>query len=177
MPAEPLLGQLMAFAGNFAPRGFAFCNGQILPISQNTALFALLGTTYGGDGTSNFALPNLQSRTPVHMGSSYPPGANGGVETVTLDSTDTPTHTHSLSASTASATTNSPSGNVPAVGSVMGRGGGYAVDLYAAGGTAASLAPTQMSTALGPASGHNNIQPFLAISWCIALQGIFPSRN
>jgi microcystin-dependent protein len=182
MPETPLLGQLMAIATNFAPRGYAFCNGQILSIAQNTALFSLLGTTYGGNGTTTFALPNLQSRTPVHAGTSvngsvYQLGAARGVETVTLDFTNTPSHSHTLSASTSSATTNSPSGSVPAVAHGGGRGGSFAVDLYTDVGTATSLAPTQMSPALGPLSPHNNIQPYLAINWCIALQGIFPARN
>src|SRR5271163_1432222 len=139
--SDQYLGQIGLFSFNFAPKGWALCNGQTLSISQNTALFSLLGTTYGGNGTTTFALPNLQSRTPVHMGtlengSTYTLGAEGGVETVTLDFTNTPSHTHTLSASTASATTNSPSNNVPAVAYGTGRGGTFAVDLYTDAGTA-----------------------------------------
>src|SRR5580692_1887875 len=111
--SDPFLGEIRMTGFNFAPEGWALCNGQILSIAQNTALFSLLGTTYGGNGTTTFALPNLQSRTPVHAGTSvngsaYQLGAASGVETVTLDFTNTPSHSHTLSASTSSATTNSP---------------------------------------------------------------------
>jgi microcystin-dependent protein len=178
MPANPFIGQLMAFAGNFAPRGWAMCNGQLLPISQNTALFSILGTTYGGNGTSNFALPDLQSRTPVATDTlgQYPLGEQEGVETVTLTSDEMPAHIHALLANLSSATSNSPSGNVPAEAHGSGRGGStFKVNLYASGNPTA-LSPQLMSP-VGGQQPHNNIQPCLTINWCIALQGIFPARN
>jgi microcystin-dependent protein len=182
MPVTPILGSLMAFGGNFAPRGYAACTGQILPISQYTALFSLLGTTYGGNGTSNFALPDLRGRTPIHMGqgpglSPYVLGETLGVEAVTVLSTQLPLHSHALVASASSAISNAPSGNFVAEAHGAGRGGGFTVNLYAAGAPSTSLSPNQMQPAFGPGVPHNNIQPYLVITWCIALQGIYPSRN
>ncbi|HYM01971.1 MAG TPA: tail fiber protein [Stellaceae bacterium] len=182
MPLEPFIGQLMAFAGNFAPRGYAQCQGQILPISQNTALFSILGTTYGGDGRTNFALPDLRGRTPIHMGTAatgtpYVEGEQGGAESVTLLAAEMPAHNHALVASAVSATTASPAGATLAEAHGGGRGTTFDVDLYAAAGAATTLSPQQVATALGPATPHNNLQPYLTITWCIALQGIFPTRN
>jgi microcystin-dependent protein len=183
MPAEPLIGQLMAFAGNFAPRGWAFCNGQLLPISQNTALFSILGTTYGGNGQTTFALPDLRSRTPIHSGqgpglSNRDLGEQGGEEAVTLTSNTFALHTHRLNADAEMATSNSPSGAFPAEPHGSGRGGAaFAVNLYAALPPTTTLSAQQLGQGPGSNQPHNNLQPFQVISWCIALQGIFPARN
>jgi microcystin-dependent protein len=173
--ASPFLAEIKMFGGNFAPRGYAFCNGQILSISQNTALFSLLGTTYGGDGITNFALPNLQGRVPIHWGSgaglsTYVIGEQGGVENVTLIQSQLPSHNHSLTASSGAGT-----GAAPA-----------ATEVLAASTTRDKLystsAPntTLSAQAIGTTGGnlpHTNLQPYLAVSFIIALQGIFPSRN
>jgi len=172
--SEPFLGEIRMAGFNFAPRGWAFCNGQLMSIAQNSALFALLGTTYGGDGITTFALPNLQGRVPMHWGNGagLTPrtiGETAGTETVTLISTQMPAHTHALACNSASA------GVVTAVGNFPGtlpRGG---TGIYA------STADSAMSPlAVGAAGGsqpHDNTQPFLCVSFIIALEGIFPSRN
>ncbi len=166
--AEPFLGSILLFAGNFAPKGWAMCDGQILPISQNTALFSILGTTYGGNGTSNFALPDLRSRVPIGFGqgpglSPYVEGQTGGVESVILTSGQLPGHQHVQPASNADEGTNRPNGAVPARGGV-----------YAASSDGSALAPTSI---VGSNQAHENVQPYLAMNYIIALQGIFPSRN
>jgi microcystin-dependent protein len=161
------------FAGNFAPRGWAFCNGQLLPISQNTALFALIGTVYGGDGRTTMALPDMQGRAPMHPGqgpglSARSLGQTGGVETVTLLEAQMPNHNHVLSADTAPANNRTPAGN-----SLARATGGLAY------GAASNLVP-MASEALpltGGSQPHNNMQPFLTMSFIIALQGLFPSRG
>jgi microcystin-dependent protein len=168
--SEPFLGQIAIYGFNFAPRGWAFCNGQILPIAQNTALFSLLGTTYGGNGQTTFALPNLQSRVPIQFGqgpglSSYDLGQAAGTETVTLNVNEIPAHTHTIAATDADAASNKPEGNV-----------------LASGGSYATTPNINMSAAMVPPSGggnqpHPNIQPYLALNFSIALEGIFPSRN
>jgi microcystin-dependent protein len=173
--ASPFLGEIRMFGGNFAPRGWAFCNGQIMPISQNTALFSLLGTTYGGNGTSTFALPNLQSRVPVHWGtgaglSSYVIGQQAGQENVTLLQSQMPAHTHLLNAVTSGGNQASPTGNLPAVEST---------------GTSLNYSSDPANTTMNPAAVANAgqslpvpvVQPYLAVSFIIALAGIFPSRN
>jgi microcystin-dependent protein len=182
MPVEPLLGQLMAFAGNFAPRGWAFCNGQVLLIAQNTALFSLLGTTYGGNGQTTFALPDLRSRTPIHSGqgpglTNRDLGEQGGEEVVTLTSATNGQHIHSLNADAEAATSSLPASALPAEPHGSGRGGtSFAVNLYAAPPATTTLGSQQLGQA-GNNQPHNNVQPFTAISWCIALQGIYPARN
>jgi microcystin-dependent protein len=167
--SEPFLAEVRIFPYNFSPRGWAFCNGQLLPISQNTALFSILGTTYGGNGQTTFALPNLQDRTPIGFGqgpglSSYQLGEVGGVETVTVTQGQLPSHTHSLMASTAAATTGTP---------------GTTVALAAPG--APIYAPAQNLATMGPVGGtgqpHANRQPYTVLNFCIAVQGIFPTRN
>jgi microcystin-dependent protein len=170
--AEAYLGEIRMFGFNFAPSGWAMCNGQTLPISQNTALFALLGTTYGGNGTSTFALPNLQSSVAIHQGqraglSPYVIGQTGGQENVTLTSPQIPAHAHPVLANAATA-----SGSRPA-GSVLAR---TTADIYAAApdGTAMNAG---MIGNTGGSQPHPNIQPYLVVNFCIALQGIFPSRN
>ena len=179
---QPFVGQIIMFCGNFAPRGTAFCNGQILPISQYTALFSLLGTTYGGNGTSNFALPNLQGNVPAHTGqgpglSQYSMGQTGGTPTVTLINTEMPAHTHVFSASTVAATGSSPSGNVPAKPTAA-NASAYAVSQSSP--YPALVAQTMNPQSCGFTGGnqpHNNMMPTLFISFVIALQGIFPART
>ena len=175
---EPFLGQMLMFCGNFAPFGTAFCNGQILPISQNTALFSLLGTTYGGNGTSTFALPNLQGSVPVHVGqgpglSPYVLGQVGGTQSATVTAATMPAHSHVFNASTVSATSPSPTGRVPAKPTAANAAA------YAVSQSAPALAPQVMnqSGVTGGSQPHNNMMPTLFISFVIALQGIFPSRN
>ncbi len=187
--SSPLLGSVIIFAGNFAPRGWAFCDGQLLPISQNTALFSLLGTTYGGDGRTTFALPDLRGRAPIgpRTGpglSTFPLGARGGTETNILNTTQLPSHNHTATGTTnvsnADGTTNNPVGKVLAVGKVnVDRATNYNANNY--GDTAnASMAANDVTITVGNTGGNlpvNNRPPYLAINYIIALQGIFPSRN
>ena len=178
---EPFVGQITLFPFNFAPVGWALCEGQLLPISQYTAVFSLLGTYYGGNGVSNFALPDLRGRVPIGQGagpglSSYVIGGQQGVETIALLSSQSPAHSHAFPVFAVAASTNAPSGALPAEGHGTGRGGAT-VNTYAPLQTAtrASLAAGQVGIA-GGNRPHNNIQPYLTLNWCIALQGIFPPR-
>ena len=175
--SEPFVAEIRIFAGNFAPRGWAFCNGQLLPIAQNTALFSLIGTTYGGDGRSTTALPNLQGRAPMHPGrgpglTSRRLGQRGGVERVTLTEAQMPNHTHTLRASSADT---DEEGEPVAAGNVTGVVTGT-TRIYA---PAASL--TAMSSSALPNTGgsqsHNNLQPFSTLNFIIALVGLYPSRS
>jgi microcystin-dependent protein len=167
--AEPFLGQLMLVPYNFAPRGWALCNGQILPIAQNTALFSLLGTTYGGNGQTTFALPDLRGRVPISSGqgpglSSYDLGEVGGVEAVTLNNNEMPAHQHGVNANSGDPNDSSPQNSFPA-GS-----GSY--------NTAANTTMNQNMVGIsGGSQPHENRQPYLTLNWIIALEGIFPSRN
>ena len=175
--SQPYLGEIRMFAGNFAPVGWAFCNGQILAISQNTALFSLLGTFYGGNGTSTFALPNLQSRLPLGTDQSggpglYPIGAIAGEEQVTLIQSELPSHTHQLSARATPATTGSPTNGVLAEAN---EGGRAVVDFYSPTGPTVSTA--QATDTVGGGQPHDNMSPFLCVNFIIALQGVFPARN
>ena len=171
---DPFLAEIRIFAGNFAPTGWATCDGQILPITQNTALFSLLGTTYGGNGTSTFALPNLQGRVPVHPGqgpglSAYSLGQSGGVESVTLLASEMPQHAHGLVANSALGEASGPANNVHGLASA-----GNAI--YA---TSAPNTPMNPA-ALDPTGGgqpHNNMQPYQVLTYIIALQGVYPPRN
>jgi microcystin-dependent protein len=177
---EPFLGQITLFPFNFAPNGWAFCQGQLLPISQNTALFSLLGTFYGGNGVSNFGLPDLRGRVPIGQGqgpglSNYAIGSVQGVETVTLLASQSPPHSHPFPAFAVPATTNAPSGALTAQGHSTGRGA-PAVNTYAPLQTAVPLASGQVGPA-GNGQPHNNLQPYLTLNWCIAMQGIYPSRS
>ncbi len=175
--ANPFVGEVRVFAGNFAPIGWAFCNGQLLPISQNTALFSLLGINYGGDGRSTFGLPNLQGAFPVHAGASAGPGLSqrvtgqvGGAETVTLTATQLPPHNHTMEAANG-ATTGTPDGTV----SLAPTSNGSA--LYRApDGTYLNTAPSDL-VASGGGNAHGNLPPYLALSFIIALQGVFPPRS
>ena len=167
--ATPYLSEIKIFGFNFAPKGWALCNGQLLPINQNQALFSLIGTTYGGNGTTNFALPNLQGRVPLHMGSGFTIGQVGGEEIHTLLSTEMASHTHAMEGVSGSASTTSP------VGNVLARAPG--VDAYGpSGGGSVALNPGALTT-VGGGQPHENRQPYLTLNVCIALQGIFPSRN
>lgn len=179
--SEPFIAEIRIFAGNFAPRSWAFCNGQLLPISQNTALFSLIGTTYGGDGRTTTALPNMQGRAPMHPGrgpglTSRRLGQRGGTQSETITEAQTPSHTHSF---TADASTGG-----------FGGGGGAdtaeAVDHYLASTSASGQiyadgntnpVPMANATATGGNQPHNNVQPLIAINYIIALQGLYPSRS
>jgi microcystin-dependent protein len=165
--AEPFLSEIRLMSFVFAPKGWALCNGQLLPINQNQALFSLLGTTFGGDGRVNFALPDLRGRTPIHVGSGHTLGERGGEQAHTLSIAEMPTHFHGLNAST----TDSGGSDDP-----TGRFLGSASNLYH---TPASLTPMNPGTITntGGSQAHQNMQPFLTLSFCIALQGIFPSPN
>lgn len=172
--ADPFLAEIRIFPFNFAPRGWAWCDGQLIPISQNTALFSLLGTTYGGDGKTNFALPNLRGRAPMHPGqgpglSRHDLGETAGTETVTLVESEIPAHNHALVASSDPADVQS-----PAADRCLARSNpGFA---YAAGSPNTPMAPQ----ALAPAGGdqpHNNLSPYLTLYFNIALQGVFPPRT
>ncbi|ESS66647.1 microcystin dependent protein MdpB [Methyloglobulus morosus KoM1] len=174
---EGYIGQIIMFAGNFAPTNWAFCNGQLLSIAQNTALFSIIGTTYGGNGTTNFALPDLQGRVALHAGNGagltpYVLGEQGGAEAVTLTLPQIPAHNHSLMANSGNGDQLSPSGNVSATVNDGARTQypGYSTTPNAAM-SAAAISPT------GGNQPHTNIQPFLAVNFIICLQGIFPSRS
>ncbi|MEP6510457.1 MAG: tail fiber protein [Dokdonella sp.] len=171
---DPFVAEIRIFPFNFAPKGWAFCNGQLLPISQNTALFSLLGTTYGGDGRSTFALPDMQGNVPMHPGqgpglSLHDLGETSGSDTVTLLESEMPSHGHSLMAS------NQPGEDPQAVGEAFGRSVG--ANLYQASN--ANLGPMYnvVVTPVGGSVPHNNLQPYLTLSFCIALQGVFPPRT
>ena len=171
---DPFIGQIIMFAGNFAPQGWALCDGQLLPISQNSALFAILGTTYGGDGRVSFALPDLRGRVPVHPGqgpglSPYALGQKAGAENVTLNITQIPGHTHAFTpgCSTDPPNSNSPENAVPAPPE--------GVQAYGTEANAAMRAGSSSST--GGSQPHDNIQPYNCVNFIIALQGIFPSRG
>lgn len=171
MAENPYLGAIFMFAGNFAINGFQMCNGQTLSISQNAALFSILGTTYGGNGVSTFQLPDLRSRVPIHFGqgaglSPYVEGQSGGEENVTLTEGQMPTHNHQVSVGDAE-TTNMPHN------AFLAQDGSYATTANAGG---AALAPTAVGNA-GGNQPHTNIQPYLAVNFIIAMAGIFPSRN
>jgi microcystin-dependent protein len=168
---DPFMGEIAVFSCNFAPRGWALCNGQLLPINQNQALFSLLGTMYGGNGTTTFALPNLQGRVPVHAGNGFTQGQVGGTETVTLTAAQT-AHGHSIGASTAVASLASPAGNVPATSAVRSIAHGAA-----GGGANTSLNAAALSTTVSTGQAHQNMQPSFVLNYCIALQGIYPTRN
>lgn len=176
--ADPFLAEIRIFAFNFPPKGWAFCNGQILPLSQNTALFSLLGTTYGGDGKSTFALPNLQGSAPMHPGqgsglSLHDLGEVGGSPSVTLLTSEMPNHFHFVGrASAAQGDSVTPVGSVWAT-SAAGRG--FAA-LYHEAPATGKVNPNSLGLA-GGSLPHNNMQPYLTLNFCIALQGVFPSRT
>jgi microcystin-dependent protein len=171
---EPFIGEMMMTGANFCPRGWTDANGQLLAVSQNQALFSLLGTTYGGDGRTTFGLPDMRGRVAIHTGqgpglTNRKQGNKGGTETHTLNVNELPSHTHNLMAASATATSKSPNGKVLA----KAKRNVYAPS---SSGSMSQLAPTSIGT-VGNSQPHNNMQPFLTIRYCIALQGIYPSRN
>ncbi len=166
--AQPYVGEIRMFAGNFAPAGWMFCESQLLPISEYETLFQLIGTTYGGDGQSTFGLPDLRGRVPIHFGNGFILAATGGVEEVTLTNNQIPQHTHTLLATTVLGSASSPTGNVPAQSRLAG------VDRYLEDNATISMSPTSISN-VGGSQPHNNMQPYLCVSFIISLFGIFPS--
>jgi len=167
--SEPFLSEIKIMSFNFPPKGWALCNGQLMPINQNQALFALLGTTYGGDGRQTFGLPNLQGRAPMHAGSGHVLGELGGEQMHTLSIGEMPTHDHGVTATSATATSNAPS---PSVMLAQSRD----AFLYGANTNMQAMDPAAV-TYTGQSQPHANMQPYLTLSFCIALQGIFPSQN
>ncbi len=165
----PYVGEIRMFGGNFAPAGWAFCNGALMPISENETLFQLIGTTYGGDGQSTFALPDLQGRIPLHQGNGFVMGQSGGVEQVTLTVSQIPSHNHSFLASTSLAGLSPNPGNNVAAGSTT-------IDAYINDSPDQQLTPQSISP-VGGSQPHDNMMPFLAISFIISLFGVYPSPN
>jgi microcystin-dependent protein len=164
--SEPFLSEIRIMSFNYAPKGWAMCNGQFLPINQNQALFSLLGTTYGGNGQTTFALPDFRARAPIHEGQGFTLGQAGGENAHTVTMSEMAQHIHFMSGSSSNGDTVIP------VGSVLGAGTG----VYAGASNMAALAPDSV-TNLGGSQAHENRQPFLALTFCIALIGIFPSQN
>jgi microcystin-dependent protein len=163
---QPFLSEIRIMSFDFAPKGWALCNGQLLPASQNSALFSVIGTTYGGNAV-NFALPNLQGRAPISMGSGYVLGQNAGEQAHTLNTTEMPSHTHQAYATTVAGSTGSPTGNL--LGATDG--------LYGALPSNPTTLQPATVTSTGGNEPHNNMQPYLVLNFCIALQGIFPTPN
>ena len=173
MAGEPYLSEIRLMSFNFPPKGWALCNGQILPIAQNQALFSLMGTTYGGNGSTTFALPDLRGRVPIHFGGAHDLGERSGAEAHTLSIAELPTHTHVLSATTAAGDSFLPHDT-----------GGPTPHQLAKSNLPAYHAPTNLVpmvagtlSSVGGSQAHTNLMPYLTISFCIALQGIFPARN
>lgn len=167
--AQPYVGEIRMFAGNFAPAGWMFCDGSLLPIAENETLFTLIGTSYGGDGQSTFALPDLRGRIPVHQGNGAILAETGGTEAVTLTVQQIPVHSHPLMGTVNAATTNAPQGNVLATST------GSTIFPYGTDQPTTNLGPSS----IGPAGGsqpHTNVQPYLCINYIISLFGIFPSQ-
>lgn len=165
--AEPFLSEIRIMTFNFAPKGWAMCNGQLMPINQNQALFSLLGPTFGGDGRVNFALPDLRGRTPIHVGSGHTLGERGGEQAHTLSIAELPQHAHLLNANSGAGNSANPNGSVLSKASA---------NTYGPPTALTSMNPAS-TTATGGSQAHLNMQPFLTLTFCIALQGIFPSPN
>jgi microcystin-dependent protein len=165
----PYVGEIRIFAGNFAPAGWAFCNGVLLPISENEVLFQLIGTTYGGDGQSTFSLPDLQGRVPVHQGNGHVMGERSGTETVTLTVNQIPAHTHTVAARSGAGNQTSPAGNLWAAAATGAK-------LYSSLAPTVNMNPSDIGSS-GGSQPHENRMPFLAVSFIISLFGIFPSQN
>lgn len=168
--SEPFLAEIRMVGFNFAPRSWAFCDGQILPINQNQSLYSLLGTLYGGDGRTSFALPDLRGRSPLHRGdgggNNFAQGSKGGEETHTLSASEMPQHTHQARGTSAAAASTTPTGNL------LGAASGF----FKAPGTLTTMSADNLPVT-GGGQAHQNMQPYLAVNFCIALQGLFPSRN
>jgi microcystin-dependent protein len=169
--SSPYLSEIRIFSFNFPPKGWAFCNGQLMAINQNQALFSLLGTTYGGDGITTFALPNLQGRTPIHEGNGFVLGQAGGEVNHTLIYSEMPDHTHTPTGSSTVGNAASPANNLWAGGNSM-----YDTMPPTSPGAEVSMSPAIIGNA-GSGAAHNNMQPYLTLTFCIALSGIFPSQN
>ncbi|GAB3242655.1 phage tail protein [Nocardioides dilutus] len=167
--AEPFLSEIRLMSFVFAPKGWALCNGQLLPINQNQGLFSLLGTTFGGDGRVNFALPDLRGRAPIHVGSGHTLGERGGEQAHTLSIAELPSHVHAWNARSSSGTANTPDASSLLASSTGDNAWGPASNLVA-------MSPGTVQNT-GGSQAHLNMQPFLVLSFCIALQGIFPSPN
>ncbi len=169
--SNPFLSEIRICSFSFAPKNWALCNGQLLPINQNQALFSLLGTTYGGDGRVNFALPDLRGRVPISMGSGFTLGERGGEESHTLTSSEMPAHLHLVSSTSSAGTQEKPQSAYPA--------NAAPAQIYSAGGVnmQAVAMSSAMVSSVGGSQSHENRQPFLVLSFCIALSGIFPSQN
>ena len=167
--SEPFLAEIRIVDFNFAPRGWAFCDGQILPINQNQSLYSLLGTNYGGDGRTSFALPDLRGRTPIHVGNGHAMAQKSGEETLTLSVGEMPSHDHTLMATDTQSTVSDPAGNV------LGKAPDAVYEAFQVGQTTNMLGGAIANA--GGGGGHNNMQPYLTINFCISLQGSFPSRN
>ncbi len=167
MMSEPFLSEIRMMSFSFAPKGWALCNGQLLPINQNQALFSLLGTTFGGDGRVNFALPDFRGRIPIHVGGGHTVGERGGAQTHTLSVGQLPSHTHAFRASSDDGTQLVPVGNLLAKPNLSA---------YSQPDNLVAMAPESVASS-GGSQPHQNMQPYLTISFCIALQGIFPSPN
>jgi microcystin-dependent protein len=176
--AEPFLSEIRLFSFNFPPKGWAYCNGQLMPINQNQALFSLLGTQYGGNGQTTFALPNMQGRTPIHFSNTRPLGEAAGSTSVALSMGQLPAHTHLPSAKNVIGDANLPAGKVLAqTVAVQQNGSTLAVNMYSNNNTFdKALNPGAISN-VGGSQAHNNMMPYLTLNYCIALQGIFPSPN
>lgn len=166
--ADPFIGEIRMFGGNFAPVDWAFCNGQLLQISEYDTLFTLIGTTYGGDGVNNFALPNLQGRLPMHVSPTYPLADSAGTETITLISPQLPSHSHTFLATTAVANQTTPNNGIPAAVP--------AGNIYFPTQGGAALAPQSIGQA-GGNQPHDNMMPYLAVSFIISLFGIYPTQS
>jgi len=164
--AQPYVGEIRMFAGNFAPAGWMFCEGQLLPISENETLFQLIGTTYGGDGQSTFALPDLRGRIPIHQGNGFILAETGGAEEITLTVSQIPAHSHPMLCAALVANDPNPNNNV--------LGESSATSLYQSGSPAAAMAPQSISS-VGGSQPHTNFQPYLCVDFIISLFGIFPS--
>jgi microcystin-dependent protein len=179
--AEPFLSEIRIMSFNFAPKGWALCNGTLLPINQNQALFSLLGTTYGGDGRVTFGLPNLQARVPIHMGSGYVLGQIAGENSHTLITSEMAQHNHMVSATNAAPTGGQP-GHTPGNTKYLSQstaivsGNSTSINLYASGNPSKTMAGNSINPT-GGSQAHENRQPFLVLNFCIALQGIFPSQT
>lgn len=169
--AEPFLSEIRIMSFEFAPKGWALCNGQLLPINQNQALFSLLGTTFGGDGRVNFALPDLRGRTPIHVGSGHTLGERGGEQAHTLSIAELPEHTHVLNGTNNNATQAGPTPNNTTLG--YARAGNQ---MYGSAQNLVAMSPSMVAN-VGGSQAHLNMQPFLTLTFAIALQGIFPSPN
>jgi microcystin-dependent protein len=165
--SSPFIGEIRMFAGNFAPVGWAFCNGALIPISENDALFNLIGTTYGGDGQNTFALPDLQSRVPIHVGPGFALGQSGGVESVTLTTSQIPAHSHVPQANSGAGTQSGPGGGVWALSGT---------NIYSDVAPANAMAPQALGSA-GGSQPHDNMVPFLVVNFILSLFGVFPSQT